>query len=101
MSKTFSQLNTCDDDLKSKFIDINNSFKKKYENLEVDFFICVPGRVNLIGEHIDYNGYNVCPMAIKQNIIGAIKVTDDLNVHISNVNKDKYEDYSCKINSIV
>ena len=40
-------------------------FKVIFNFREVDLTVCyAPGRVNIIGEHVDYNGGCVLPMAL-------------------------------------
>lgn len=56
-------------DLKEKFL---NLFGMKHEK---EFFS--PGRVNLIGEHTDYNGGNVFPCAIDKGTYALVKKRDD------------------------
>ena len=37
-------------------------FKTRFSNCEPRLFACAPGRVNIIGEHTDYNDGFVFPM---------------------------------------
>lgn len=44
-----------------------------------------PGRVNLIGEHIDYNGLPVLPMALQKEIRIALRPREDERVVLHNI----------------
>ncbi|KAL8153624.1 hypothetical protein V2J09_011384 [Rumex salicifolius] len=74
------------DKIKSKFLSIFGQ--------PPEVFARSPGRVNLIGEHIDYEGYSVLPMAIRQDTIVAIRKRSDGDseklLRIANLNDSKY-----------
>lgn len=40
-----------------------------------------------VGEHIDYCGYGVFPMALEQDIVIAVAVNDDNKLRIFNTNE--------------
>ncbi len=47
-----------------------------------------PGRINLIGEHLDYNGGNVLPAAIDKGIYFVIRKKEDATVSLCSLNME-------------
>lgn len=64
-------------------------FKEEYgvDNREIKTFLS-PGRVNLIGEHIDYNGGFVFPGALTVGIYAALALRNDNKVRMRSKNID-------------
>ncbi|XP_030372530.1 N-acetylgalactosamine kinase [Scaptodrosophila lebanonensis] len=77
------------------------TFYKKQFGEEPEFYVRVPGRVNIIGEHVDYCGYPVLPMAIDQSIILAIgRTPKDSKLQLRNLDEGKFSDFSCDLKSV-
>lgn len=57
-------------------------------------FYFAPGRVNLIGEHQDYNGGHVFPAALKLGIYGAIRLRSDKLVNLYSDNTKSEINYN-------
>lgn len=62
-------------------------FEEKFGT--ADFFIFSPGRINLIGEHIDYNNGFVMPGAINKGIWYAISKSKDENIKVFAADQDE------------
>lgn len=60
--------------MKNKMIEM---FKNIYSDTEGVRVFFSPGRVNLIGEHTDYNGGNVFPCSLSFGTYGAIRLRED------------------------
>lgn len=72
------------EDVKSRFI--------KHFNGETGNVYAAPGRINLIGEHTDYNGGFVFPGAVEQGMIAEIKPNGTRIIRAYSIDlKDYYE----------
>jgi galactokinase len=74
---------------KTRWDGLLTQFKSTY-GLSPDFVARSPGRVNIIGEHIDYSLYDVLPMAVAADVLVAVNVTSTPHVKIANIDSEKF-----------
>ncbi|XP_069480877.1 N-acetylgalactosamine kinase [Ambystoma mexicanum] len=82
----------------ARLLKLKQMFLSKFGS-DPKFYVRAPGRVNLIGEHIDYCGYAVLPMAIEQDILAAVEPVKNDVICLANTNP-QYLDFTTSTNSI-
>lgn len=72
-------------------VNLQDAVYEKYQELfdHAPLLVRSPGRVNLIGEHTDYNNGLVLPAAIDKNIVLAIGKRDDQSIHLYSLDQDQ------------
>ncbi|MEJ2187026.1 MAG: galactokinase [Gemmatimonadota bacterium] len=81
-------MNNPPDDLRSQ---LERYFQIKYGDVAGTVLVRAPGRVNLIGDHTDYNGLPVFPAAIRRHIMLLFRAREDDRVRIRNLD-DEFPD---------
>ena len=66
---------------------LKDKFRELYGNDDMYVFFS-PSRVNLIGEHVDYNGGHVMPATIKMGTYGVVSMRKDNIVRMASENFD-------------
>ena len=74
--------------------DINQLFTQRFGDDTAAFTVRAPGRVNLIGEHIDYNDGFVLPMAISLQTVLRIRPREDATVRLYAIDLDDEKEFS-------
>jgi N-acetylgalactosamine kinase len=69
----------------ARYSGLRDAFNRRYGSAPAATIVRAPGRVNLIGEHTDYNGYPVLPMAIDRDILMAFVPVSSPRVTVENL----------------
>ncbi|XP_016783677.1 N-acetylgalactosamine kinase isoform X5 [Pan troglodytes] len=84
--------------LYDRLLKLKEMFNSKFGSIP-KFYVRAPGRVNIIGEHIDYCGYSVLPMAVEQDVLIAVEPVKTYALQLANTNP-LYPDFSTSANNI-
>lgn len=79
---------------------LEHEFKNIYSNGSESHLFFAPGRINLIGEHLDYNGGFVLPAAISFGTYALVRKRDDTILRFSSLNFKEEGIIECTLNDL-
>jgi galactokinase len=77
---------------------LKSAFEKQFGNSTAPLIVRSPGRVNIIGEHTDYNNGFVLPAAIDKAAYIAVSLREDEEIHLAAL--DLNETFSTTVSSL-
>ena len=86
----------------ARFARLLNRFSEIY-NEQPGYVARSPGRVNIIGEHVDHQLYEVLPMAIASDVLIAVSKTTRSQVSIANLDDSRFKagEFSIPANGLI
>ncbi|MBS4039412.1 MAG: galactokinase [Flavobacteriales bacterium] len=79
--------------MKKKLVKQTSQYFEKAYQSQPDLVVLSPGRINLIGEHIDYNDGFVMPAAINRYVCFAIKKTEQNTAKIISIDLNQTHEF--------
>jgi len=79
---------------------LKQEYGDRFDGAAATHYVAAPGRINLIGEHIDYSGLSVLPMALDRRILLVFGSGASSRVRIHNTD-DRYQSLDFAVSSML
>lgn len=80
--------------------ELMKAFQSTFNTTEIPRFFFAPGRINLIGEHTDYNGGNVFPASISFGTYALARKREDKTLRFYSINFPDHGIIECDLNNL-
>lgn len=86
---------------RSEYLTALEHYERNYEATDEVFIVRSPGRINLMGRHVDHRGGDVNVIAISDECLAVVSPRDDDRVELSNSMPDRFADDAFSIREMI